>query len=124
MHKFAVRVVRFCGQLPSTREGNVIAQQLLRAGTGLPANYRAASRARSYKDFVSKMAVAVEEADETVHWLSVLIDAELTSDQEAQELRTEAQELLAICTASHRTAKKRLAGVLEKRGVSRDGLPG
>jgi four helix bundle protein len=109
MYKFAVCVVRFCRRLPSSREGDVIGRQLLRAGTGMPANYRAAGRARSYADFISKLGVAVEEGDEAVYWLNIVIDTQLTSDAEAQNLRTEAVELLAVCSAAHRTARSRRA---------------
>jgi four helix bundle protein len=110
MSRFAVRLVCFCRTLPHTRESDVIGRQLLRAGTGMPANYRAAGRARSYADFISKMGIAAEEGDETVYWLRIVIEAELGLRQEAQDLRTEAHELMAICAASHKTAKSRQAG--------------
>ena len=75
----------------------------------MAANYRAANRARSYADFTSKMGIAAEEADETLFWLGVTIDGGVNGGAEAETLRTEARELLAICAASHKTAKGRLA---------------
>ena len=119
MYRFAVRVVSFCRRLPSTREGDVIGRQLLRAGTGMPANYRAAGRARSYADFISKLAIAVEEGDEAVFWFNVLIDTHLASDPETRDLRTEAAELLAVCAAAHRTARRRRADHLSTQAAHR-----
>ncbi len=70
----AIRIVTVVRSLPSSREGNVIDNQLLRSGTAVAANYRAVCRARSKAEFVSKMSIVVEEADETVFWLEMLAD--------------------------------------------------
>ena len=80
-------------------------KQLLRAGTSVAANYRAVGRARSKAEFIAKMDVVVEEADETVFWLELLIETSIIRKELVQELLTEANELLAIFAASHRTAK-------------------
>jgi len=72
--QFAIRVVRLFRALPKTREAMVMGNQLLRSGTSVAANYRAACRARSKAEFISKMGTVVEEADETVFWLELLIE--------------------------------------------------
>jgi four helix bundle protein len=95
-----VTVVR---SLPSSREGNVIGNQLLRCGTAVAANYRAVCRARSKAEFVSK--IVVEEAVETVFWLELLTDTGIVPRDKLALLLKEANELLAICAASLRTPK-------------------
>jgi four helix bundle protein len=103
--QFAIRVVAVVRSLPSSREGNVIGNQLLRSGTAVAANYRAVCRARSKAEFVSKMGVVVEEADETVFWLEMLADTAIVPSGKLTLLLKQANELLAICAASVRTAK-------------------
>jgi four helix bundle protein len=72
--QFAIRIVSVSRSLPKTREGDVIGKQLLRSGTGVAANYRAVCRSRSKAEFISKINIVVEEADETVFWLELLGD--------------------------------------------------
>jgi four helix bundle protein len=72
--QFAIRIVTVCRALPASREGNVLGNQLILSGTAVAANYRAVCRARSKAEFVSKMSIVVEEADETVFWLEMLLD--------------------------------------------------
>src|SRR5215467_5366001 len=72
--QFAIRIVAVVRSLPRNREGDVIGRQLLRSGTAVAANYRAVCRSRSQAEFVSKMNVVVEEADETVFWLEFIVD--------------------------------------------------
>jgi four helix bundle protein len=103
--QFAIRIVTVCRSLPSSREGNVLGNQLLRSGTAVAANYRAVCRARSEAEFVSKMSIVVEEADETVFWPEMLVDTRIVPSGELTLLLKEANELLAICAASLRTAK-------------------
>ena len=91
--------------LPRTREANVIALQVLRSATGMAANYRAAGRSRSKAEFVAKIGVVVEEADETVFWLEMLIESGIVSPTKLQNLLAEATQLVAIFTASRRTAR-------------------
>ncbi len=107
--QFALRVVKLFRLLPRTAEARVIGGQLLRCGTAIAANYRAACRARSKAEFVAKIGVVVEEADETVFWLELLADAGIIAKQRLDALQTEAGELLAIFAASQRTAKSTLA---------------
>lgn len=107
--QFALRVVKLFRLLPRTAEARVIGGQLLRSGTAVAANYRAACRARSKAEFVAKIGVVVEEADETVFWLELLVDAGIIAKPRLEALQTEANELLAIFAASQRTAKSTLA---------------
>ncbi len=104
---FALAVIRFCRILPNNNEGWVIGKQLLRCGTSVAANYRAANRARSHAEFIAKLGIVVEEADETVFWLELLKRAATASEQELNPLMSEARELLAIFAASQKTAKAR-----------------
>jgi len=103
--KFALRVLRLFRALPRTTEARVIGSQLLRSATSVAANYRAACRARSRADFVSKIGVVVEEIDETVFWLEFLVEGGLVKQERMKELLAEANELLAIFAASQMTAK-------------------
>lgn len=106
--QFALRTIRLCESLPETRASNVIANQLIRAGTSVGANYRAACRARSTKDFVNKLGVVIEESDESGYWMELIIEAKLMSDTRVVDLMKEADELTAIFTASHKTASMSL----------------
>lgn len=103
--EFAAQAVAFCQRLPQNWETREIGRQLLRAATGLAANYRAACRGRSRREFIAKLGVAVEEADETVFWLDLIGRTEQALDPTLKALRCEAQELLAILARSHRTAR-------------------
>lgn len=103
--KFAVHIIRTFTALPTTDEARVIGRQFLRSGTSVAANYRAACRARSKAEFISKMAVVVEEADETVFWLELLIDAKVVTAVSITPLRNECEELLRIFSSSLATAK-------------------
>jgi len=105
--RFAIRIVRLFRSLPKTDEARIIGKQVLRAGTSVAANYRAVGRARSKAEFVAKMGVVVEEADETVFWLELLVDTGIVRKEQVGELLAEANELLAIFAASHGTAKAR-----------------
>ena len=103
--QFAIRIVGVVRSLPRTREGDVIGKQLLRCGTAVAANYRAVCRARSKAEFISKISIVVVEADEVVFWLELLADTAVVPAEKLSRLLTEANELLAICAASLRTAK-------------------
>lgn len=104
---FSLRVIRLVEALPGTPTARVIGNQLLRAGTSVGANYRAACRARSQADFISKIGVVEEEADETAYWLELLIEAGILTADRVKDLLAEANELTAIFVASGRTAKER-----------------
>ena len=102
---FALRVIRMFKFLPRTEEAKILGKQILRAGTSTAANYRAACRARSKAEFVSKMGIVVEEIDETVFWLELLVESEIVEYRKIQELLKEANELLAIFASSRKTAR-------------------
>jgi four helix bundle protein len=102
---FALRVIRMSQALPRSREANVLIQQVLRSATGMAANYRAAGRSRSKAEFIAKIGVVVEEADETVFWLEMLLDSGMVRPEKLQNLLAEATQLVAIFTASRKTAK-------------------
>jgi len=107
--KFALRVVRLVRVLPKTQEAQVIGKQLLRAGTSVGANYRAVCRARSNAEFVSKMGVVLEEADECVFWVELLSDAGIFPAAKLEDLKREAEELVRIFAASRITVEKKLS---------------
>jgi four helix bundle protein len=100
--RFALRIIRLFRHLPRSTEAQVLGKQLLRSGTPVGANYRAAGRSRSKAEFVSKIGIVVEEADETVFWL---VESGIVKEELLKELLVEANELVAIFAASHRTAR-------------------
>jgi four helix bundle protein len=102
---FALSVIRLTDALPRTRTTEVVARQLLRSGTSVGANYRAACRARSVADFVSKMGIVEEEADESIYWMELLVDSGCVPADGVQALLQEANELLAITVSSIKTAR-------------------
>jgi len=114
---FAARVIRLVNALPNKREADVIGKQLLRAGTSVGANYRAACRARSHPDFLAKLAIVEEEADECGYWLELLIETNLIEEPQVAPLRQEASELTAIIVASIRTARGKPARSARSRPV-------
>lgn len=103
---FTLRVIRLVEALPRNRTADVIGRQLLRAATSVGANYRAACRARSPADFVSKIGIVEEEADEVAYWLELVVETGLLSAARVEDLLREADELVAIFVASGRTAKQ------------------
>jgi four helix bundle protein len=102
---FALGIVRLVQELPGGRVADVIGGQLLRAGTSVAANYRSARRARSRREFLAKMGIVEEEADESSFWLDLLAEAGLVPSARVLDLRHEAQQLVAITVASIRTAR-------------------
>jgi four helix bundle protein len=102
---FALRIIRLFRSLPRTPDAQVIGRQLLRSGTSVAANYRAACRSRSRIEFAARIGVVIEEADETVFWLELLADSGLVPLARLKDLLEEANELCAIFGASQRTAR-------------------
>ena len=102
---FALRIMRMCRTIPSTRETNIINNQILRSATGVAAYYRAVGLARSKAEFISKLGIVIEEADETVFWLELLSDSGIIPGSKLRELMAEGNELVAIFLASRKTAK-------------------
>jgi four helix bundle protein len=105
---FAKAIVELCDHVPTNTAGRRISGQLIDAATAVNSNYRAACRARSHREFVAKIGVVTEEADESLGWLQLLVSAKLLSESQAASALKEADELTAIFTASQRTAKGHL----------------
>jgi four helix bundle protein len=105
---FALRVMKLVGALPETMAGRTIGNQLIRSATSVGANYRSACRGRSKPEFVAKLGIVVEEADECVYWLELIIEGELLKKALVEPLLLEANELTAIMIASHKTAQSRI----------------
>ena len=104
--KFALKVIKVVEMLPRGRIADILGRQLLRSGTSVGANYRSACRARSTADFISKMGVVEEEADETIYWMELLIEAGLVRKDDLISLLDEANQILAITISSIKTARK------------------
>ena len=103
---FAIRIVKLYQALPKTSEAQVLGKQLLRSGTSVAANYRAACRGRSRAEWLAKIGIVVEEADETVFWLEMLADCGVISTKRLKSLTEESEELVAIFGATKHTARK------------------
>ena len=104
--QFALRIFKLVGVLPQTIQGRAVAAQLIRSGTSVAANYRAACRARSKPEFIAKLGVVEEEADESAFWLELIIETDLLSDAKVKALLVEAGEIVAIVASSKKTAAK------------------
>ena len=108
--KFAIRVFKFMEKLPSNKSVDVVSYQLLKASSSVAANYRAACRGKSDADFLNKLKIVDEEADESLFWLEFINDLEIKCDiSELKSLMKEADEIVAIFSASIRTIKSRSA---------------
>src|SRR5216683_2559677 len=103
---FALRIIRLYRSLPYKTDTQVLGKQLLRCGTSVAANYRSVCRARSKAEFVARMGIVAEEADEAVLWLELLIESGVLGQEKTHELLCEAKELAAIFTASQQTSKR------------------
>src|SRR5947207_14332965 len=104
--QFALRVMRLVDALPKSTKGRALAGQLVRSGMSVAANYRAACRGRSRAEFIAKIGVVEEEADETALWLELIIADALLSKKKVQSLLDEANELVAIMAASYISAQR------------------
>ena len=105
---FSLTIIRLVDAIPQTRAGNTIANQIVRSGTSVGANYRSACRPKSDKDFINKMVILEEEADETALWLELLEESGLVPRDVIYPIWKEADELTAIFVASARTVRERL----------------
>ncbi len=106
--QFGLCVIRLVESLPNTSTARTIGNQLLRSGISVGANYRAACRGKSRADFVAKAGISLEEADECLDWMEMLQEASIVSAEKLKELMQEADELVAIFTASIKTARAHL----------------
>ena len=104
--QFALRVLRLFQALPKREDARILGRQFLRSATSVGANYRAACRARSRKEFASRIGIVVEEIDETVFWFELMIEGAIVPAAQLRPLHNEASQLLAIFPAAHRTARK------------------
>jgi four helix bundle protein len=104
--QFALRVVRLVEALPRGRTADVLGRQLLRSGTSVGANYRAACRAKSTAGFIAKMGIVEEESDESVYWMKWSVEAGIVKAERLEALMKEGKEILAITVASIKTAKR------------------
>ena len=116
---FAGKVITLCEGLPDTPAAHSIRQQLLDSAGSTDSNYRAACRARTRKEFISKLGVVVEECDESLGWLQLLIDSSICTTQAMEALRDEANELVAIFVQSEKTAKHNYEVELARRSAAR-----
>lgn len=107
--KFALRIIKLVQSLPEKdKVSEVLGRQVLRSGPSVGANYRSALRGRSEKDFLSRIAIAEEEADETIYWLELLIEAGIVTEKKMKLLLQEAKELTAILTTIGKTKKQNM----------------
>ncbi len=117
---FALRIIKLVDAMPNTINGRTVANQISRSGTSIAANYRAALRARSDAEFISKVSIVIEEADETLFWLEVIKESNLLPEKRLIDLYTESSELLAIFCA---TKKSKTKSSGEAAGKSRHAVP-
>ncbi len=104
--QLSLRVVKLFQALPKTEEARITGKQLLRSATSVAANYRAACRARSQAEFFSKISIVVEEADETLFWLELLVEAEIMALDKLQYLLSEYEEVVKIVNSIRHNLKK------------------
>ena len=104
---FAKEIIRLCRQLPRNREGRLIGDQIFRSGTSIASNYRASCRARSTAEFISRLSVVEEEADETLFWLEIIDDMDIYEKVTIDLLKKECNEVISIIVASIKTARNR-----------------
>lgn len=105
--KLAVAVIKEVDKLPRSLASDVIGKQLIRSGTSIGANYRAACRAKSSADMINKMKVVEEESDETEYWLELLVEAELVPQSQIARIYKETDEILAMTVSSIKTLRNR-----------------
>jgi four helix bundle protein len=103
---FALRIIRVVESLPNNRTCDILGRQMLRSGTSVGANYRASRRARSTAEFLAKLGIVEEEADETGYWMELLIESGHMKPSRLAPLRKECDELLAITVATIKSTKR------------------
>jgi len=115
MKAFALRILRLVKALPKTPEGRAIAGQLVRSGMSVGANYRSACRARSKAEFVSRLGIVEEEADECTYWLELLVEGGIMEARLLEPLLKEANEIVAIVAASRMSAAGRESKIVNRK---------
>ena len=107
--QMAINVILLTKKFPFCQEGKVISNQMIRSATSVASNYRASCRAKSPKDFISKMGIVEEECDETIFWLELTEELQMISEiGELTNIKKEAGEILSVTVASIKTVKKKL----------------
>ena len=106
--QFALRIIKMSEALPNTRSAIVICKQILRSGTSVGANYRAALRSKSDADFLYKISIVTEEADESLFWLELIEESGVLPSEKIKDLKKEADELTAIFTTTARKTKEKI----------------
>ena len=104
--QFALRIIQLASMMPRTREGDIIAKQVVKSGTSVGVNYREAGRARSKAEFTAKIGVVEQEADETLYWLEIIRECDWIKHELVDSLVIEADELVAIFTTIGKKSKK------------------
>lgn len=117
---FALRIMKLVDALPNTIAGRAIGNQLVRSGTSLSSNYRAACRGRSRAEFIANLGIVEEEADESAHWLELIIEGNLIEERLVRDLLKEAGEITAIMSASKKTARARSQIANRKSQIEKD----
>jgi four helix bundle protein len=107
--QFALRILKLVAALPNTVQGRTLGGQLVRAGTAVGANYRATCRSRSKAEFVARIGVVEEEADESAYWMELIVEGELLKEEQVEPLLNEATELAKIMASSRISASAKLA---------------
>lgn len=104
--EYAKRIIKLCRSLPDTWEARRVSDQLFRAGTSVGANYRATCRARSKVEFISKLSIVLEEADESLYWLEIIAETKMLQEKLLLSLMQQGNELTAIITSTINTSKR------------------
>ncbi len=117
---FALQIIRLADDLPKSRSANVIANQLMRSATSVGANYRSACRARSRADFIAKMGIVEEEADESVYWIELLVDSGSVGDDQVSAMLAEAREIVSIAVSSIKTARRNAVAEKPRQSTTRN----
>jgi four helix bundle protein len=105
---FSISILELVEKLPNTISGRAVANQIVRSGTSVGANYRAVCRARSDREFIAKMSIVIEESDETMFWLEIIIEKQWIDKSEVEVVWKEGNELTAIFVSSMKTIKDRM----------------
>jgi four helix bundle protein len=122
--QFALRVLKLVAALPNTVAGRAIGGQLVRSGSSVGANYRAACRGRSKAEFIAKLGIVEEEADESGYWMEVIIKGELLKRKQVEPLLNEANELTRIFAQSRISAARTVARSLKRQSSNRQSAIG
>jgi len=122
--QFALRVLKLVAALPNTVAGRAIGGQLVRSGSSVGANYRAACRGRSKAEFIAKLGIVEEEADESGYWMEVIIEGELLKRKQVEPLLNDANELTRIFAQSRISAARTVARSLKRQSSNRQSAIG